>query len=130
MHIKYQFAITFPRLWGPYTIFCQKVKLDQSKESFIYFLFRYKGKVYDPIFTIDVSPLIGKAWRNYFQDTPVQFITQHKGRTFGYILAEELPSAFLKPDKSDYDYVQYGRQIHILKRLVRQVPTVLKTFHF
>jgi hypothetical protein len=111
-------------------VFGQKVNFGDSKESYIYFLFRCKGKVYDPIFTIDVSPLIGKAWRIYFQDTPVQFISQHKGRTFGYVLPEELPSAFLKPDKSDYDYVKYGRQISILKKLIAQAPTVLKTLRF
>jgi hypothetical protein len=122
--------ITFPGLWGQHVVFCQKVNFEGPKESFIYFLFRDKGKVYDPIFTIDASPLVGKAWRNYFQDSPVQFISRHKGRTYGYILPEELPSAFLNPDKNDYDYVKYGRQIRILKKLVSQVPFVIKTFRF
>jgi hypothetical protein len=111
-------------------VFGQKVNLAVSKESWIDFLFRYQGKVYDPIFTILVSPLTGKAWRDYYQDSPVQFIRQFKGRTFGYLVPEELPDAFLKPDKSDYDFVKYRHQIRVLKRLVGQVPAVIKSFRF
>ncbi|WP_274361955.1 hypothetical protein [Paenibacillus thermotolerans] len=126
---KFGFAIVIPRWWKSYTVVDRKI-YGKPQERFLSFRFRYKGKIYDPIFTIDISKLTGNAWERYFKDSPVTFLCQYKGLTYGYLLPEELPDAFLKPDKQDYDYAKYGRPIRILKKLVAEAPKVLKTLHF
>lgn len=126
---KFGFAIVFPRWWKSY-IAVNRKPYGSPEETFISFRFRYKGKVYEPVFTIDISNLTGNAWKRQFNDTPVIFLSQHEGLTYGYILPGEVPDAFLRPDQQDYDYVRYGRQIRILKKLVAQAPKVLKTLHF
>jgi hypothetical protein len=126
---KYGFAIVFPRWWKSYTVVDRK-SYGSPEETLLSFRFRYGGKVYEPVFTLDISNLTGSAWKHRFADSPVMFLCQHNGLTYGYLLPEELPSAFLRPDQQDYDYVKYGRPIHILKKLVAQAPKVLKTLHF
>jgi len=126
---RYGFAILFPSWWKSYVTVDRNVR-GTAKEAFLSFRFRYKDKVYDPIFTLDISTLTGKDWKAYFGDSPVTFAGQHQGLTYGYILPSELPSEFLRPDKQKYDYAKYGKQIHILKKLVDEVPIVLRSLHF
>ncbi|TLS52761.1 hypothetical protein FE782_09045 [Paenibacillus antri] len=128
---KHGFAILFPRWWKQYAVVDRQTYGNGNhQETFLSFHFRYKGKIYDPIVTIVISPLTGKAWRRYYGGSPVSFLAQHKGVTYGFLLAGELPSEFLRPDKMEYDYAKYGRPIRILKKLVSEVPAVVKSLHF
>jgi hypothetical protein len=93
-------------------------------------MFQYKGEVYEPIFSIIVSPYGGKIWHRLYEDSPLTFLGEYEGFSYSYILPEELPEAFLKPDHSDYDYQQFGKPIRVLKKMVNTVPSILRSFRF
>ncbi|MCM3041237.1 hypothetical protein M3201_16145 [Paenibacillus motobuensis] len=102
----------------------RKIHFIDANESSLSFRFRYKGKIYDSIFRISISPLTGRAWRRFFAPSPVKFLVEHKGLTFGYALPEELPEEFVENE------VKFRRAIQIFEKLVDEVPMVLKSFHF
>lgn len=126
---NYGFAIVFPRWWKPYTVVNRKA-YSGPNETVLSFLYRYRGKVYEPIFSVHISELKGSAWKKVFGDSPVTFLGQHGEFTYGYSLPGELPSAFLTSDQQEYDYVSYGRPIRILKKLVAGAPKVLHSIYF
>lgn len=125
----YAFEITFPRWWEPYTV-VDRVKCQDETETTVSFRFRYRGRVFDPIVTIFIEPLSEKEWRDNYEASPFVWLGEHDGRSYAYVLPQELPEAFLKPDKLDYDYRRYGRPIRLLKAIIAQAPLVMKSFKF
>ncbi|WP_256757808.1 hypothetical protein [Cohnella sp. WQ 127256] len=72
-----------------------------------------------------------KQWLKQYEDSPIIFIAERKGRIFAYVTPEELPSEFLNKSKQDYDYKKYGKPIRLLKRMVNiNIPAIVKKFHF
>jgi hypothetical protein len=100
----------------------------ENGEIYLPYLFRYNGKVYEPVFTIIVSPYGREAWRKHYEDSPLNYLGEYMGHSYSYILPEELPSEFLKPDGNDYDYHRYGKPIRMLKKMVNSVPSVFRSF--
>jgi hypothetical protein len=125
-YIAYGFEIAFPRWWNRYTSVGKTTTSGQ--ETTISFLFRYRGHVYEPVVTILIVTLSEKEWRRQYEDSPFVFLGEQKGRSYAYVLPEELPETFLQPDKLDYDYKRYGRPIRLLKTMVAQAPAVMKSF--
>ncbi|MFC0216193.1 hypothetical protein ACFFK0_27735 [Paenibacillus chartarius] len=128
-NVAYSFSITFPRWWDSYTV-VDKTTCSDEPETTISFRFRYRGRVYDPIVTLIITPFNTAEWHHAYADSPLVYLGEHEGRTYAYILPEELPDAFLRSDKQDYDYQRYGRQIKLLKAMVAQAPLVMKSFAF
>lgn len=127
-NLKYHFTITFPRWWGRNTVVSRPVT--NQGEVYISFVFRYGRKIYEPIITIIISPFGEKEWRKRYTDSPLVLLGEYNKHTYSYILPEELPDAFLKPDKSDYDYKRFGNQIRLLVKMVTSAPVILKSFKF
>jgi hypothetical protein len=125
---RFRFAFKFPRWWRKY-VTTDRPRLYKG-EIYLRFLFRYKGKVYEPVFTIIISPFGAKEWRKRYKDSPLTFLGESRGFSYSYILPEELPDAFLKPDGSDYDYKRFGKPIRLNKKIVNAAPEVLKSFRF
>lgn len=125
----YGFTLAFSRWWKPYLSVDDKI-YGSPQEASLTFRFRYGRNLYGPVFTLIISNLTGQAWKRYFADSPVVYLCRHNGLTFGYLLPGELPSGFLRPDRLSYDYARYRRPIRILRKLVAQVPKVLKSLHF
>jgi hypothetical protein len=128
---KYGFTLQIPRWWKSYIVVGKKVRPDDAEYA-VYFMFKYKGKVYGEVLTLLVYRLTLKQWRERgFDDSPVNFITEHNGRIFAYTLPEELPDAFLDKTKQDYDYKKFGRPIRLMKRMVNEdAPAIVKTLRF
>ncbi|WP_213529717.1 hypothetical protein [Paenibacillus cisolokensis] len=125
-NLKYDFGIDFPRWWGKYIVVARPRTI--GGDVYLPFLFRYGGKIYDPVFTIVISPFGARKWRRRYGDSPLVFIGERRGRSYSYMLPEELPDAFLKPDRSDYDYRKYRMPFRLLTRMVRTAPGLLKSF--
>ncbi|MCC2684640.1 MAG: hypothetical protein K0R75_1539, partial [Paenibacillaceae bacterium] len=68
--------------------------------------------------------------RERYEDSPLTYLGEYAGFSYSYVLPEELPDAFLKPDRSDYDYQQFGKPIRLLKKMVNAVPAILRSFRF
>ncbi|MCI3921069.1 hypothetical protein MO973_12565 [Paenibacillus sp. TRM 82003] len=117
-----------PGWWKPYAVADRDAVQGNAREAYFSFRFRYRGKTYEPIVTIIISTLTGKARKQYYEDSPVVFLCEGNGLSYGYILPGELPDAFLRPDHMDYDYVKYGRPIRLLKKMVKDAPRVMRTF--
>jgi hypothetical protein len=126
---SYDFSITFPRWWDKYCV-ADCTRCDDERETTVSFRFRYRGRVYDPIITISIEPISRKEWEQQYEDSPYVWLGEHNGHSYSYMLAEELPEEFLRPDKMDYDYARYGRPIRLMKAMVTQAPFVLKSFTF
>jgi hypothetical protein len=127
-NLKYHFTILFPWWWSKNTVVSHSVTT--KGEKYISFVFRNGRTTYEPIFTIIISPFGEKVWRKLYTDSPLVFLGEFKKLTYGYILPGELPEIFLKPDKSDYDYKRFGKQIRLLVKMVNLVPIILKSFRF
>jgi hypothetical protein len=127
-NLKNHFTILFPCWWRKYTVVSRTVTT--KGEKYISFVFRYCRTKYGPIFTIIISPFGEKVWRKRYKNSPLIFLGEFKKHTYSYILPGELPEEFLKPDKSDYDYKRFGKQIRLLVKMVNFVPILLKSFRF
>jgi hypothetical protein len=125
---RFRFSILFPRRWRNHIVVSCPVM--SKGEVYIRFIFRYGGILYEPIFTIIISPFGRKEWRRRYTDSPLEWLGTFRGKSYSYLLPEELPDAFLKPDHSDYDYKKHGKPIRLLIRMVGLVPAVLKTIKF
>ncbi|WP_052487081.1 hypothetical protein [Gordoniibacillus kamchatkensis] len=128
-NVPYAFEITFPRWWEPYTV-VDRLRSRHEAETTVSFRFRYRGRIYDPIMTVVIEPISEKEWRAAHKESPLVWLGERDGRSYAYVLAEELPEAFLRPDKLDYDYRRFGRQIRLLKAMVAQAPLVMQSFRF
>lgn len=127
---KYGFTLTFPRWWKSYTII-KKQRAFKDAEYDVHFKFKYKGKVYDDIFSVLVFNMKRKEWNKEYKDSPLVFLGESEGHVFAYITPEELPYAFIDPKTDDYNYKKYGNAIRLLKRMVNQeVPRIAKTIRF
>jgi hypothetical protein len=118
------FTIRFPISWLPFIVPDRKIHFVDKNESSLSFRFRYKGIIYGTIFRISISPLTGKAWRRFFEPSPVRFLVEHQGLTFGFAPPEELPEKFAE------DRVKFRRAIQIFEKIVKELPTVLKSLRF
>jgi hypothetical protein len=127
-NVSYGFEIAFPRWWDRY-IAIGKTSFN-GPETTISFRFRFRGHLYDPVVTILIVPMNEKTWREQYGDSPFVFLGEREGKSYAYVLPEELPEEFLRPDKLDYDYKRYRRPIKLLKTMVAQVPSVMKSFAF
>lgn len=125
---RYGFTVRLHRWWRCYTAVkrCGRLK---DAEYGVFFRFKYKGKIYDDALSLLVYKMTLKQWHDRYNDSPITFLAQQRGRIFAYSVPEELPDAFLNQAKSDYNYRKYGRPIRLLKRMVnRDVPKIVKTF--
>jgi hypothetical protein len=127
-NLKNHFTILFPWWWSKYTVVFNSVTT--KGEKYISFVFRYGRAKYEPIFSIIISPFGEKVWRKLYTDSPLVFLGEFKKLTYSYILPGELPEEFLKPDKSDYDYKRFRKQIRLLVKMVDLVPFILKSFRY
>lgn len=128
-NVPYEFSITFPRWWDHFCV-ADRTRCVDEQETTVSFRFRYRGRVYDPIFTITIEPITRKEWEKQYEDSPYVWLGEHDGHSYSYVLASELPEEFLLPDKMDYDYARYGRPIRLMKTMVAQAPLVLRSFTF
>ncbi|MGG2197027.1 MULTISPECIES: hypothetical protein [Paenibacillus] len=128
---KYGFTLRFPSWWRNYCVVSKK-KLDPDSEYELHFRFKYKGNVYDDIFTILVFRMTQEDWlRLGYGDSPLSLIAARDGRVFAYLTPEELPHEFINRKTGDYDYRKYGTPIGLLKRMVnRDVPRIVQTLRF
>jgi hypothetical protein len=66
-----------------------------------------------------------------YEDSPLHFIAEQKGRVFAYDTLGELPYAFVNPKTGDYNYKKYGKAIQLLTTMVnRDVPLIVNTIRF
>ncbi|WP_239616522.1 hypothetical protein [Cohnella mopanensis] len=103
----------------------------QDAEYGAFFLFKYKGKLYEEALTVLVYRMTRKQWLKLYEDSPVIFLAERNGRIYAYTVPEELPSDFLDKTGNDYDYKKYGKPIRLLKRMVNDdIPKIVKTLRF
>ena len=128
---KYGFSIQLPCWWKKYIV-VRRINRLTDAEYGVYFLFKYKGKVYEEVLTLLVYRMTLKQWREQgYDESPIIMLAERNGRIYAYMTPGELPSDFLDKTKNDYDYKKYGRQIRLLKRMVNDdVPNIVKTFRF
>ncbi|RED59282.1 hypothetical protein [Cohnella lupini] len=125
---KYGFLMRLPCRWRNYIVVKRTKRISEAKYA-VFFLFKYKGKVYEEALTILVYRMPLKRWREYYEGSPIQFLAQRSGLVFAYSTPSELPDDFLNESKEDYDYKKYGRPIRLLKRMVNaDVPNIVNTF--
>jgi hypothetical protein len=128
---KYGFSLRLPCWWRNYIVIRRRTRLT-DEEYGVFFLFKYKGKVYEDVLSILVFRMTRKQWRKQgYEDSPFVLLAERNGRIIAYLTPEELPEEFLDKTKMDYDYKKYGRQIRLLKRMVNEdVPIIVKTLKF
>src|SRR5690606_33987744 len=115
---KYGFTLHFPRWWKKYMIIKRKTRLVDAEYA-VFFFFKYKGKVYEEVLSLQVFRMTLKEWRSKgYEDSPITLLTERNGYIYAYTVPGELPDDFLNKSKSDYDYRKYGRPIRLLKRMV------------
>ena len=126
---KYGFSVRLPRWWKCYNIIRRSNRLDDAEYG-VFFLFKYKGKVYESALTLLVFRMTLKQWRaRGYDESPIVRLAVRNGRIFAYAVPEELPEQFLDKTGYDYDYKKYGRPIRLLSRMVNDdVPKIIKTF--
>ncbi|MHA6532192.1 hypothetical protein [Paenibacillus sp. BAC0078] len=126
---KYGFSIRLPRRWKCYTVIKKRTRLSDAEYG-VFFLFKYKGKVYESALTFLVYHMTLKQWRDQgYDESPIIRLAARNGRIFAYTVPEELPEEFLDKTGYDYDYKKYGRPIRILSSMVNDdVPKIVKTF--
>ncbi|MBW4085399.1 hypothetical protein [Paenibacillus sp. S150] len=126
---KYGFSIRLPRRWRCYTAVRRSTRWNAAEYS-VCFLFKYKGKIYEPVLTLLVYRMTLKQWiAAGYDDSPITRLAVRNGRIYGYAVPGELPEEFLNARGNDYDYKRYGRPIRLLKRMVNcDVPRIIKTF--
>lgn len=126
---KYGFSIKLPQWWKCYTVVRRSTRLDDAEYG-VFFLFKYKGKVYESALTLLVYRMTLKQWRDAgYDESPIIRLAVRNGRIFSYTVPEELPEEFLDKTGYDYDYKKYGRPIRLLSRMVNDdVPKIVKTF--
>jgi hypothetical protein len=127
---RYGFTVRIPDWWRPYTVI-DRTRSGGETEYDVRFLFKYRGKTYGDVLTISVFKMSRQEWiRQGYDSAPFILIGERNGRLFAYSTPGELPDEFLKKDKSDYDYVKFGRPIRFMKRMVNDdVPKIIGTFH-
>lgn len=128
---KYGFSLRFPCWWKNYILIRKRTRLTDAEYG-VFFLFKYKGKVYEDVLSIQVFRMTRKQWRKEgYEESPFILLAERNGRIFAYLTPEELPGEFLDNTKMDYDYKKYGKQIRLLKRMVNvDVPKIVKTLKF
>lgn len=126
---KYGFRIRLPRWWKCYPIIRRSSRLGDADYG-VFFLFKYKGKVYESALTLLVYRMTLKQWRDKgYDDSPIVRMAVRNGRIYAYAVPEELPEQFLDKTGYDYDYKKYGRPIRLLSRMVNDdAPRIIKTF--
>ncbi|TCZ73242.1 hypothetical protein E0485_21340 [Paenibacillus albiflavus] len=125
---KYGFSLQLPRWWKRFIIVKRKKQLIDAEYG-VFFIFKYKGKVYEEVLSLLVFRMTRKQWRNKgYDDSPIIFLAERNGLIYAYTVPEELPEDFLNKSKQDYDYRRYGRPIRLLKRMVNEdVPRIVRT---
>ncbi len=128
---KYGFSIRLPRRWKCYTVVRRSSRLDDAEYA-VYFLFKYKRKIYESALTLLVYRMTLKKWiEEGYDESPIIRLAVRNGRIYAYAVPGELPEEFLNAKGDDYDYKKYGRPIRILSRMVNDdVPRIVKTFKF
>ena len=126
-NFSYGFSLTFPSWWEKYAYVSYGTALPRA-ESAIHFNFNYRRNSIN-IFSIFVFHMTKSEWMaTGFEESPLQYIASSRGKIFAYTTPGELPDQFLKPDKSDYDYKKYGKEIYLLKKMVNDdVPNIIRT---
>ncbi|MFC5471132.1 hypothetical protein ACFPPD_20800 [Cohnella suwonensis] len=126
---KYGFSVKLPLWWKNYIVFERTTRVIDAKYG-VFFLFKYKGKVYEEALSILVFRKTLKQWiKEGYDESPFVRLAARDGFIYAYALPGELPDEFLKKDKSDYDYKKYGIPIRLLKRMVNvDAPRIVKTF--
>jgi hypothetical protein len=126
-NFTYGFSLTFPESWGKYCYVNHGTTIPRAKST-IHFNCNYQGKPVN-IFSIFVFNMTKTEWMTTgFHESPLQYIASSKGKIFAYTTPEELPDQFLNPDKSDYNYKKYGKEIYLLKKMVNEdVPKIIQT---
>lgn len=124
---KHRFRFVYPAKWKPYLL-AGRPYANARKEWFFPFRFRYGGKTYEEAFTVVRSPWNAARWRKEYEGSPFAFLAYGNGGSFSYVLPEEPPAAFLKPDGSDYDYVKFGKQLRLLGSIVNGAPKAFRSF--
>ncbi|CQR51695.1 hypothetical protein [Paenibacillus riograndensis] len=127
---KYGFSIRLPRRWKCYTVIRRSSRRLDDAEYAVYFLFKYKGKIYESALTLLVYRMTLKKWiEEGYDESPIIRMAVRNGRIYAYALPSELPEEFLNARGDDYDYKRYGRPIRILSSMVNDdVPKIVKTF--
>ncbi|WP_249898178.1 hypothetical protein [Paenibacillus sp. PK3_47] len=125
----YGFSITLPDSWKTYTVIKTSKKLADAEYG-VFFLFKYKGKVYEDVLNLLVFKMTLEQWRNEgYDESPYIFLAERGGRIYAYTVPSELPGAFLDETGFDYDYEKYKKEIDLLQRMVNdEVPEIVKTF--
>lgn len=128
---RYGFTLRIPSWWRSYCVI-SKTRTDRDAEYELHFKFKYKGKVYEDIFTVLVYRITKKQWvEEGYEESPLVFMAEMDGRVFAYITPEELPYAFVNKKTGDYDYAKYGQAIRLLKRMVNdEVPVITQSIRF
>ncbi|WP_248928767.1 hypothetical protein [Paenibacillus hamazuiensis] len=128
---KFGFTLKFPEYWRRYTVMSRKNDMLDAEYT-VHFIFKYRGKTYGPVLSVIVFRMTRKEWVDQgYEDSPLRFIAEHDKHVFAYDTPEELPSEFIDKKTGDYDYVKYGKQIRLMKRMVnRDVPLIVKTMRF
>lgn len=128
---RYGFTLRFPAWWRNYCVVGAR-RQDRDTEYELHFRFKYKGKLYEDIFTILVYRMTREDWvREGYAESPLSFIAEVEGRVFAYLTPEELPHAFYDNKTGDYDYRKYRAAIELLKRMVNQdVPRIVQSLRF
>ncbi|KUP24667.1 hypothetical protein AWJ19_19975 [Paenibacillus sp. DMB5] len=126
---RFGFTLKLPRSWKIYTTLERSNRLEDAEYG-VFFRFKYKGKLYDDVLSLFVFKMTLKQWHDEgYDDSPYSFLAARGGRIYAYTVPEELPDEFLNKSGDDYDYKKYGREIHLLKRMVNdEVPQIVKTF--
>lgn len=125
---KYCFSLRLPCWWKRFIVVKRKKRLNGAEYG-VFFLFKYKGKVYEEVLSLLVFRMTRKQWRKKgYDDFPITFLAERNGLIYAYTVPGELPDGFLNKSKQDYDYKKYGRPIRLLKRMVNDdVPRIVRT---
>ncbi|AEI45873.1 hypothetical protein [Paenibacillus mucilaginosus] len=128
---RYGFTLRLPAWWRSFCV-VSRSKRDRETEYEAHFQFKYKGKIYDDIFTLLVYRMTRRQWKaRGYDESPLIFVAEHDGRIFAALTPGELPHAFYDPKTDDYNYKKYGSAISLLKRMVNSdVPRILKSVRF
>ncbi|MBP1153827.1 MULTISPECIES: hypothetical protein [unclassified Paenibacillus] len=128
---RYGFTLRFPSWWRNYCVVGAR-KQDRDTEYELHFRFKYKGKLYEDIFTIMVYRMTREEWvKQGYIESPLAFIAEVEGRVFAYLTPGELPYTFYDSKAGDYDYKKYRAAIELLKRMVNQdVPRIVQSLRF
>lgn len=125
----YGFSVKLPRSWKTFTVVRTRRKLTDAEYG-VFFLFKYKGKVYEDVLSLYVFKMTLKQWQDEgYDESPYIFLAERGGRIYAYMVPGELPGDFLDETGFDYDYEKYKREIDLLQRMVNdEVPEIVKTF--